>query len=296
MSGLIDALIGGLAGGAGYVAQDAARRTALEDRQAEKAADREAVMQDFMKRTQWADQYQRDNLAKNALAKAEADKIGFDAGKDMRDAQAQEGRDQAAANAKFQLEDPAMLALHKREIEDALRKIGAQQGPEYARLKQAQAQIDRQIANQEKATPLIAKLLQTTDPAERANTLAALNQYGVDGTRFLPGQKGEVKPIDVHIENPDPTSRTITPTVTRSVVRNADGSLSPVQIGGAGQQSPAGLVNSARGGSAAGGDAVAQLQDQARKEYQLLQANGMSQAEAQAAIIKKYPQLNKVKG
>lgn len=50
MSGLIDALLGALAGGGNFVMQDSARRQALEDRQTEKIADREAAFEDFRKR------------------------------------------------------------------------------------------------------------------------------------------------------------------------------------------------------------------------------------------------------
>jgi len=181
MSGLIDALIGGLAGGANYVAQDAARRQEIDDRAAGAAAERDAVFADFKRRHE----YLVGNLEADALAQAKADTAGYLARDDLRDAQIAAVIKQQEANDAHDTTNPMAVAKHNRELRDKLAVIKAGQAAAYAQLAYRRDRDDEDRRNKQKVVELGTQLGAgaVEDPRQRAGMEAAI--IGYDGNPKL---------------------------------------------------------------------------------------------------------------
>lgn len=232
MSGLVDALLGGLAGGAGYVAQDAARRQGIEDRQAEKAADREAVFQDFVKRMNFDHDFRVGNLEKDALAQAAAETAGYAARGDLRKQQADAAIAQQRAADQYELDDPTAKAKHDRDIKDKLKLTSAGQAGTFANLEWQKSKDAQERRDREAVATMGARLGsgQVQDPVEVSGLIAGILAKGGNAAAYMPPAKGRGQPFTAEVANTDPSSKGLSPTVKRTVEADGRGGYRPIQI------------------------------------------------------------------
>ncbi|GLR14008.1 hypothetical protein GCM10007907_27980 [Chitinimonas prasina] len=257
--GLVEALLGGLEGGAAYMAKDSDRRV----QEQQKVMDREALFSDWQRRysiemsTNAAEDDHRS--ARNAQQQLDAYKAKLEA-------------DLTLAN------DPRALEAERRAAARREKEIRISQGPQYARNQFDKEQQAKREQNLAKVVPLISKrqMLEFAKPSaamteqgtaqEVANINAALWALGVDPRTVL-AQNGaranRYRSTTEMVPNPDPA--------TGEYVEEADG-----QRDSAGR--PIG---------------IAAMMNKARGEFHKLKQGGMSPAEAKDHIRRAYSELDK---
>ncbi|MBL8507499.1 MAG: hypothetical protein JNM11_03485 [Chitinimonas sp.] len=170
---MVEALLGGLEGGAAFMAKDSDRR--IQEQQ--KVMDREALFSDWQRRY---------NIEMSTNAAEDDRRSARNAKQQLESHKAKEAFNLSLAN------DPRALEAERRAGAQREREISLSQGPQYARIKYEKERDAKRDLNMVKAVPLIArlKMLRSAQPnaaqteqdiqQEVANVCAGLWQLGVD--------------------------------------------------------------------------------------------------------------------